>query len=116
MSKVHATALAAVVVGAGWLACGEAKAVVVETKSMREALAGADADTLVAIDVDNTILEAAQAVGSDQWFSHVVAEYVAQGVETPEAVERTAARWLKVQSASAVRAVESDTPALIAGL
>jgi hypothetical protein len=98
------------------MASGAARAAVVETTSMREALAGVDAETLVAIDVDNTILEAAQAVGSDQWFSRVVADYRAQGVSPAEAVERTSARWQRVQSVSVVRAVEAETPSLIAGL
>jgi hypothetical protein len=69
--------------------------------------------TLIVFDFDNTIIEAAQTLGSDQWFDKVVEGNLARGMDKEQATQRAIAVWTQVQRRTQVRAVESVTPAII---
>jgi len=75
----------------------------------REIVAG----TLVVFDIDNTLIEPVQMLGSDQWFYALVDDIRREQVGEAAAVDRAMAIWNAVQSDTAVRAVEAATPLLI---
>jgi phosphoglycolate phosphatase-like HAD superfamily hydrolase len=90
-----------------------ARATVVEGNKMADALASADKDTLVVFDIDSTILEAAQTLGSDAWYYTVRDRWIAEGMDKAEANKKILDQWREVQRETKVLAVEPGTPDLI---
>jgi len=72
--------------------------------------------TLVVFDLDNTVIEPAQALGSEQWFQHYLNKLLDSGMEADEAVDQTVALLDAVQNLTEVRLVEYNTRDIIAGL
>lgn len=75
-----------------------------EIKKMSEAFREVASSDLLVLDIDNTILEPKQTLGSDQWFSYLAGK---------TSVDAAIPVWEDVQNLTKVHAVESDTPALI---
>lgn len=82
---------------------------IVEIAKMEQALPFIDKDTLVLFDIDNTIMETAQTLGSNQWFEHRVGWYKEQGLDPSVALERALHEWMAIQHITEVQLVESDT-------
>ncbi len=72
-----------------------------------------DAHTLVIFDIDNTILEPVQTLGSDQWYGSLVKDNLANGLTEDAAIDVAIQLWVDVQNKTKVKAVEASTPALI---
>lgn len=87
-----------------------------EVRSMSEALSGIQRTDIVVFDIDNTILEPIQTIGSDQWYEYTLEEYKKDGFDSASAQDRTAKDWALVQYATQVRPVETLTPLLIKNL
>lgn len=90
-----------------------ANAAVYEIKSMSQILPVIDQNTLVVFDIDNTISEPTQTLGSDQWAMNEIARFKAQGLDERTAKDSGVARFAQVQMRTAVKAVEPQTPQLI---
>lgn len=90
-----------------------ANALTAEITHMHQILPAIVPGTLVIFDIDNTILQPVQTLGSDQWFSCEVKKLVAGGSTEPDAVDRVIPLWMQIQTRSAVMAVESNTPQII---
>ncbi len=71
---------------------------------------------LVIFDIDNTIMEPAQGLGSDQWFRHRVERYEKTGLSHIDAMEKVLPEWMAMQCLSPVKLVEPHTAALIKDL
>jgi phosphoserine phosphatase len=84
-----------------------------EIRSMKEILPSIDRETLVVFDLDNTIMEAAQTLGSDQWFDYLVKKFQQEGMAAGDAVEKAAGMWARVHTVAKVQPVEALTPDLI---
>lgn len=80
---------------------------IVEIKSFREVEKFTRPDSLVILDLDNTVYEPVQEYGNDQWFCHRVKEV---GLE-PALLE-----WMAVQNLTNVRTCEEKTPSYIEAL
>jgi hypothetical protein len=93
-----------------------ARAEVRELSHMAEAVRFADPRTLVVFDLDNTVLEAKQMLGSDQFFGYLMDLAKAQGLDEARAKEWALGKASYVQPRTAVQAVEVQTPAFIHGL
>src|SRR5688572_8883105 len=87
-----------------------------EVKSMRETADEITSETLVIFDIDNTILEPLQSLGTDQWFSHEAKELEKQGLSKHDAHNQVIQPWAEIQKATKVKAVEKITPSYIAEL
>src|SRR5687768_551444 len=86
----------------------------VPLQRMKEIMPHVDRDTLVVFDIDNTLIEPTQTLGSDQWFYHLMQKVKAEEkLDDERAIDRAMEIWNAVQLDTQVRAVESDTPALI---
>lgn len=86
---------------------------VVEIKSMSQILPAVSADTLVIFDLDNTIMEPTQTLGSDQWGTHEIARFKSSGLPDRQAKDQGVARFAQVQMKTQVQPVEALTPRLI---
>lgn len=93
-----------------------AAADIIQTDSMEEALQYAKRQDLVVFDIDNTILEPNQTLGSDQWYGYILTKYLQVGMDEDKAIDHAIKDWIPVQQKTNVRAVEASTPRLIRGL
>lgn len=89
---------------------------IIEVKNFGEIEKYASTETLLILDIDNTLLMPAQELGSDQWFHHRLCHYRKQGKTYPEALELALPEWEAIQNITEVSAVEKDTPAVIESL
>lgn len=68
-----------------------------------------DPDAFYFFDLDNTIMETAQTLGSDQWFGHRVSHYLDQGKGSFQALQLALAEWTAVQHLTEMKLVENNT-------
>lgn len=92
-----------------------------QVKTMEEALAPVDAETLLILDLDNTIMETTQTLGSDQWFEHhvhkIISDLVKAGQTEEEAKKQglkiALSEWKQIQRVTSMQLVEPVTAKLI---
>lgn len=107
----------AVGVAAVALSAQVARGAVVEIKNLSEAFAGAlRKGTLVVFDIDNTILQTTQTLGSVQWADWYERELKAQGLPADEANRISSGKWVQINRSSGAELVEQVTPNIIANL
>jgi hypothetical protein len=85
---------------------------IVEVSSIRELPAFLEKEMLVVFDIDNTLIEPQQLLGSDQWFDHRIAEYK-KTCSSEMAFSKTYVEWVAIQNLSAMKPVESETIPLL---
>jgi hypothetical protein len=96
---------------------------VVEVTKMAGIKAAVQPGTVLVFDIDNTLVEASQMYGSDQWFEHLVHNGIAEakklGLPEPEvknrAIKRAIEIWQPVQKVTTVQPVERETASIIQG-
>lgn len=86
---------------------------VIEIFSIAEAQKYIDKDTLVILDIDNTLMEPKQAIGSDQWFYHRIGFYKSQGLDFNTSLSKTYDEWHKLQTITDVQTVEESTSQIV---
>lgn len=89
---------------------------IIESKRMKEIMGTVTRGSIVVFDLDNTILEAAQTLGSDQWYEHRLKQNQKMGFSLEEALEITSKEWEAVNYNGHVQLVEAYTPDLIESL
>lgn len=84
-----------------------------ETNSLISVLDYVKEDTLFIVDIDNTLIESSQHVGSIQWGDYLAEEYAKEGGKTYEEVDYFVSDyWCRVQPYIKVRCVDQNTPEL----
>jgi len=73
-------------------------------------------DTLIILDVDNTLMEPVQEFGNDQWFRWRLRQLESNGVASNEALSQALSEWHAIQAVTKSRPVELTTPALVGQL
>ncbi len=92
----------------------QASAEIREIKSMKEILKEVDSQTLLVFDLDNTLMEPLQSLGSDQWYYYIIKKYKeVDKLTDQEAYDKSDKVWNQSQWLVQVKAVESFTPDLI---
>jgi len=71
---------------------------------------------LIIFDIDNTLIEPVQELGSNQWFTHRIKEYCSYGLEKSDALEKALKEWSAIQSVTEVKIVEQGTSEIIENL
>lgn len=69
--------------------------------------------TWVICDIDNTLIESCQQLGTVQWAEHLKRRLKELGMPPRQATEIEESAWLQVQKKIAVRLVAPDTPTLL---
>lgn len=87
-----------------------------EAKSMTDILSSLDHNTALVFDLDNTVMEPVQTLGSDQFFGFLLKKAQNQGLEKSRALACALKNATLVQPVSQVRPVEKLTPYLISYL
>lgn len=81
--------------------------------SLTQVLPFLNSKTLFVVDIDNTLLEPSQNLGSDQWYRYLLRRYQDRGLAAPLARDKAIAVWNRVQDRIKVRPVEPGTPRLL---
>ncbi len=89
---------------------------IVETKHMKTVYEYLQPEMLIVFDIDNTIIEPVQTLGSDQWFHHRLTEYKSYGYDDANALEMALREWMAVQNITSVKLVEEETGSIIKDL
>lgn len=71
---------------------------------------------LVVFDIDNTLMEPIQTLGSDQWFNYRYQRFIDNGHSKTDALELTLKEYHSVQNVTKVRAVQPETPNVVSNL
>lgn len=88
-------------------------ATTLETGTFHQLLEYADVDTLFCIDVDNTLIESSQHLGSAQWRNHVRSKIRGAGYPEAELDDILEHFWCFVQPYVVARLVEPGVPAVL---
>jgi hypothetical protein len=75
-----------------------------------------DAGTLVAFDLDNTLVYPGQDLGSEQWFGYMLNQKLAAGKNRQEALAEVLPEYYKVHDHISLQPVESMTTSIISML
>lgn len=89
---------------------------IVETMKMGELYNYLKPNMLIVFDIDNTIIEPSQTLGSDQWFHHRMDQYIDYGYTKEVALEFALREWMAVQNITKVKLVEEGIDKIIADL
>lgn len=91
-------------------------ATIIEIKNLSDCRDHIKPDTLVIFDIDNTIFEPVQSLGTDQWFGYRMVQLENGGFCHAEALHLTRAEWIAIQNVTKVKPVETTTREVIARL
>jgi len=89
---------------------------IIEIHNMSEIHQYIKPNTLIVFDIDNTLLEPAQELGSDQWFYRQFEKYLESGMLLKSALNQTLAEWHAIQCLTKVNIVEEGTAKIIRNL
>lgn len=96
-----------------WIFGTVAQAQFAQVKSFQEIKKVITPETWVFLDLDNTVFETHQTLGSDHWFDRILQKYFEEHQHWPKALERAVQHWTEVQNHAPMRPVEADTPQMI---
>jgi FMN phosphatase YigB (HAD superfamily) len=91
----------------------EGKSLIKETNDFSHVFTYLEEGTLFVFDLDNTLIETAQHLGSDQWVSHQLDLLMKQGLTFDDALNQVIAQLVEVQNRSEVRLVDPIIPDLL---
>ncbi len=83
-----------------------AQAEILDTYRMDEIYQHLQPGMLVIFDIDNTLIEPVQELGTNQWFENRIKEYISYGHSKPDSLEKALQEWTAIQSITLVKLVE----------
>lgn len=86
---------------------------IIETACFEEILKHADADSLILLDIDDTLLIPAQMLGTDIWFTKRLEQYQKQCADPSAALDKALGDWQAVRHLTDVKIVEEGTEKVI---
>jgi Protein of unknown function (DUF2608) len=89
---------------------------IVETKHFKEITSYVTPETLVLVDIDDTLLITHQMLGCDEWFKYRIEKYQKEGLSFSGALEKTLAESEAVRHLTQMHLVESGTDKIIQSL
>ena len=89
------------------------QAEIVESSDIKVIIPQIESKTLVIFDLDNTIMQPKQVLGSDQWFSQYYRRYMDEGIHQTYALSKTLDVYHKVQHKTEMKIVDTQTLKII---
>jgi hypothetical protein len=86
---------------------------VVEASCFKEISKHVSKDTVVLLDIDDTLLIPCQMLGIDDWFNLRWKKHQAAGLNSEAALEKALAEWESVRHITQMKTVEKDTDAVV---
>ncbi len=93
--------------------CSGVQGQILESQKIRDVVEHSNASTLIIFDIDNTLVEPVQELGSDQWFRYRIQRYETTGLPHQDAIEKALAEWIAIQSITSIKTVEEDTATVV---
>ena len=84
-----------------------------EFRSFKDLYSHLTLDTLLILDIDDTLLIPKQMLGCDEWFMYRLNKRKVVGMHPSEALEKTLAEWEAVRHLTQMEIVEPDTETII---
>lgn len=89
------------------------RAEILEIHKLEEVLPFVDKDTLVVLDIDDTLMVPAQMLGGDCWFRHTMKQLLTEGLSFEEALAYVLPQYTLQQHKLEVKAVEDNTATVV---
>jgi len=89
---------------------------ILEIKNIKEIKKHLNKYELVLFDLDNTIMEPIQELGSDQWFNYQFKKYENSGLDRNVALDTALLDWYEIQAITKVKFVEKDIKTILDNL
>lgn len=89
------------------------RSVIIDTNNFGDLLHHITPKSLILYDIDNTILEPPQTLGSDQWFTWRISFHQNAGHNAKDALEIALMEWVSVQCLTKVKIVQPGTENVI---
>jgi phosphoglycolate phosphatase-like HAD superfamily hydrolase len=89
---------------------------IIETKRMNELYQHLEPGMMVVFDIDNTLIEPTQELGTDQWFGGQIKKYESYNMPFETAQKNALREWRAVQYITDVKLVEKGIDQIIADL
>jgi len=86
---------------------------IIETHSFKEVPSYLTEDTLLVLDIDDTLLIPVQMLGCDEWFNHRFTTYMKSGLSPSVALDRSLAEWEAIRHLTEMEVVEQETVQII---
>ncbi|MCH9628060.1 MAG: hypothetical protein S4CHLAM2_17100 [Chlamydiales bacterium] len=93
--------------------CSSLTASVLEIQHFSEVPTHIKADTLLILDIDDTLMVPTQMLGCDEWFQERMRHHLSQGKPGGEALERSLAEWEAVRHLTDMRLCEPTTHTIV---
>lgn len=87
-----------------------------ETFNMSELYSHLKPGMLVVFDIDNTLIEPVQELGSNQWFEKRIKEYLSYGYNSQDALQAALKEWTAIQNITLVKLVEPGIEGIVKDL
>ncbi len=89
---------------------------IIEAPHFKNVLDHVANNTLVVLDIDETLLVPCQTLGTSEWFYTRKRQYESQGMNQACALDKALAEWEAIRHLTTVRIVEQGTDAIISNL
>ncbi len=89
---------------------------IIETDHFEELCSYVAEDTLIILDIDDTLLIPTQMLGCDEWFLHQLKKHQNAGMNYTQALEKGLAEWEAIRHLTKMKIVEPGTEKIIAAL
>lgn len=86
---------------------------IIEIPHFKEICTHVTPDTLILLDIDDTLIETQQMLGSSPWFEQRCKKYRDEGFSSSVALEKSLAEWKAVTQLTKMKLVESGTEEII---
>ena len=86
---------------------------IIETKVFADILNYIQPNTLVILDIDDTLIEAKQTIGTDAWFRWRIDFYKKNGLESTLAFDKALLEWASVQCHTQVKLTEPGIDSIV---
>lgn len=89
---------------------------IIETDHFEELVQYVTKDSLVLLDIDDTLLIPAQTLGTDAWFLYRIQQHEEQGKDHHTALEKALAEWEAIRHLTEVKIVEKGSQQIVENL
>ncbi|MBI5273852.1 MAG: DUF2608 domain-containing protein [Chlamydiales bacterium] len=89
---------------------------VIETNSFKETTNHLTKDTIIILDIDDTLLIPVQMLGCDEWFKYQFAKHQQRGTSQTESLDKALAEWEAIRHITQMEIVEENTHKIIDSL
>lgn len=86
---------------------------IIEVQNFKELLTHIKKESLILLDIDDTLMIPIQMMGSDVWFQHRWDKYQKEGLSQSDALEKSLAEWNAVRHVTEMEVVEPGIQELV---